>query len=220
MEPPMKRPYNVLFLCTGNSSRSILAEAILNAIGKDRFRAFSAGSHPTGQVNAFALEQLRGARLATEGLRSKSWNEFAVHGAPELDFVFTVCDQAAGEICPMWPGQPMTSHWGVPDPAAIEGDREKIRRAFFVAYEVLFRRISLFTALRLENLERLALQRKLDEIGEIFPKAANDEAAWGRAAGRAWAMRRRSPRRLAPGNPRIAHSGALDPSQFRRTPAC
>jgi arsenate reductase len=178
MEPTaLKRPYNVLFLCTGNSSRSIMAEAILNAIGKDRFRAFSAGSHPTGQVNAFALEQLRDARLATEGLRSKSWDEFAVPGAPELDFVFTVCDQAAGEVCPMWPGQPMTAHWGVPDPAAVEGDPERIRRAFFVAYDVLLRRIGLFTALRLENLERLALQRKLDEIGEIFPKAANDEAA-------------------------------------------
>jgi arsenate reductase len=171
-----QRPYNVLFLCTGNSSRSIMAEAILNAIGKGRFRAFSAGSHPTGTVNPYALEQLQHARLATDGLRSKSWDEFAVPGAPELDFVFTVCDQAAGEICPMWPGQPMTAHWGVPDPAAVEGDHEKVRRAFFVAYDVLFRRIGLFTALRLENLERLALQRKLDEIGEIFAKAANDEA--------------------------------------------
>ena len=172
-----QRPYNVLLLCTGNSSRSIMAEAILNAVGKGRFRAFSAGSHPTGTVNPHALEQLQHARLPTEGLRSKSWDEFAVAGAPELDFVFTVCDQAADEICPMWPGQPMTAHWGVPDPAAVEGDREKIRRAFFVAYDVLFRRIGLFTALRLENLERLALQRKLDEIGEIFAQAANDEAA-------------------------------------------
>jgi arsenate reductase len=172
-----KRPYHVLFLCTGNSSRSIMAEAILNAVGKGRFRAFSAGSHPTGTVNPYALEQLERARLPVAGLRSKSWDEFAVPGAPELDFVFTVCDQAAGEICPMWPGQPMTAHWGVPDPAAVEGDRAKVRRAFFVGYDVLFCRIGLFTALRLENLERLALQRKLDEIGEIFPKAANDEAA-------------------------------------------
>jgi arsenate reductase len=172
-----KHPYHVLFLCTGNSSRSIMAEAILNAVGKDRFRAFSAGSHPNGTVNSYALERLQHARLPTEGLRSKSWDEFAAPGAPELDFVFTVCDQAAGEICPMWPGQPMTAHWGVPDPAAVEGDREKIRRAFFVGYDVLFRRIGLFTALRLENLERLALQRKLDEIGETFAKAANDEAA-------------------------------------------
>jgi arsenate reductase len=172
-----QRPYHVLFLCTGNSSRSIMAEAILNAVGKGRFRAFSAGSHPTGQVNAYALEQLQHARLPTEGLRSTSWDEFAGPGAPELDFVFTVCDQAAGEVCPMWPGQPMTAHWGVPDPAAVEGDPERIRRAFFVAYDVLFRRIGLFTALRLQSLERLALQRKLDQIGEIFSASANDEAA-------------------------------------------
>jgi arsenate reductase len=172
-----QRPYNVLFLCTGNSSRSIMAETILNAIGKDRFRAFSAGSHPTGKVNPYALEQLRHARLPTERLRSKSWDEFAAPGSPELDFVFTVCDQAAGEVCPMWPGQPMTAHWGVPDPAAVEGDADKVRRAFFVAYEVLFRRIGLFTALRLDSLERLALQRRLDEIGKATPGAANDEAA-------------------------------------------
>jgi arsenate reductase len=154
-----------------------MAEAILNAGGRGRFRAFSAGSHPTGAVNPQALGQLQRARLPVEGLRSKSWDEFAAPGAPVLDFVFTVCDQAAGEVCPMWPGQPMTAHWGVPDPAAVEGDLEKIRRAFFVAYDVLFRRVGLFTALRLENLERLALQRKLDEIGEIFAEAANDEAA-------------------------------------------
>jgi arsenate reductase len=172
-----KRPYHVLFLCTGNSARSIMAEAILNAVGKDRFRAYSAGSHPAGVVNPYALEQLGHARLSTEGLRSKSWDEFAAPGTPELDFVFTVCDQAADEVCPMWPGQPMTAHWGVPDPAGVEGDPERIRRAFFVAYDVLFRRIGLFTALRLENLERLALQRKLDEIGEIFSASANDEAA-------------------------------------------
>jgi arsenate reductase len=154
-----------------------MAEAILNAVGKDRFRAFSAGSHPAGRVNPCALEQLQRARLPTEGLRSKSWDEFAARDAPALDFVFTVCDQAAGEVCPIWPGQPMTAHWGVPDPAAVEGDPERIQRAFFVAYDVLFRRIGLFTALRLENLERLALQRKLDEIGEVFGKAANDAAA-------------------------------------------
>jgi arsenate reductase len=172
-----KRPYNVLFLCTGNSSRSIMAETILNAVGKDRFRAFSAGSHPTGVVNPYALEQLGRARLSTDGLRSKSWDEFAGPSAPELDFVFTVCDQAAGEVCPMWPGQPMTAHWGVPDPAGIEVDPAIIRRAFFVAYDVLFRRIGLFTALRLENLERLALQRKLDAIGEVFAPSANDATA-------------------------------------------
>ena len=172
-----QRPYNVLFLCTGNSSRSIMAETILNAIGRDRFRAFSAGSHPTGKVNSYALEQLRHARLPTEGLRSKSWDEFAAPGSPQLDFVFTVCNQAAGEVCPMWPGQPMTAHWGVPDPAAVEGDADKVRRAFFVAYEVLFRRIGLFTALRLDSLERLVLQRRLDEIGKTPPEAANDAAA-------------------------------------------
>jgi arsenate reductase len=172
-----QRPYNVLFLCTGNSSRSIMAETILNAMGQGRFRAFSAGSHPTGKVNPYALEQLRQARLPTEGLRSKSWDEFAAPGSPELDFVFTVCDQAAGEVCPMWPGQPVTAHWGVPDPAAVEGDADKVRRAFFVAYDVLFRRIGLFTALRLESLGRFALQRRLDEIGKATPGAANDEAA-------------------------------------------
>jgi arsenate reductase len=162
-----KRVYNVLFLCTGNSSRSIMAEAILNEVGKERFRAYSAGSHPAGRVNPAALEQLRSARLPTEGLRSKSWDEFAAAGAPPLDFVFTVCDQAAGEVCPVWPGQPLTAHWGVPDPAAVEGSQEAIRRAFFVAYDVLFRRIGLFTALRLEGLERLALQKRLDDIGRV-----------------------------------------------------
>jgi arsenate reductase (thioredoxin) len=172
-----KRAYNVLFLCTGNSSRSIMAEAILNEVGKGRFRAFSAGSHPTGKVNPNALEQLRNARLPTEGLRSKSWDEFAAAGAPPLDFVFTVCDQAAGEVCPVWPGQPVSAHWGVPDPAAVEGNPEAIRRAFFVAYDVLFRRIGLFTALRLDALERLALQRKLDEIGKVAGERAENKAA-------------------------------------------
>ena len=144
-EDHAKRAYNVLFLCTGNSSRSIMAEAILNEVGKGRFRAFSAGSHPTGKVNPNALEQLRNARLPTAGLRSKSWDEYAAAGAPPLDFVFTVCDQAAGEVCPVWPGQPISAHWGVPDPAAVEGNPEAIRRAFFVAYDVLFRRLGLFT---------------------------------------------------------------------------
>lgn len=172
-----KRAYNVLFLCTGNSSRSIMAEAILNEVGKGRFRAFSAGSHPTGKVNPNALEQLRNARLPTEGLRSKSWDEFAAAGAPPLDFVFTVCDQAAGEVCPVWPGQPVSAHWGVPDPAAVEGSPDAIRRAFFVAYDVLFRRIGLFTALRLEGLERLALQRKLDDIGKVAGEESTHKAA-------------------------------------------
>jgi arsenate reductase len=174
---PSKRPYSVLFLCTGNSARSIMAEAILNEVGRGRFKGFSAGSHPKGQVSSYTLEQLRRARLPTEGLYSKSWDAFAKVGAPRLDFVFTVCDQAAGEVCPVWPGQPMTAHWGVPDPAAVEGDGEAIRRAFFVAYDVLFRRISLFTVLKLDSLERLALQRKLDDIGKVAGGAPQDEAA-------------------------------------------
>jgi arsenate reductase len=176
-EGQSKRAYNVLFLCTGNSSRSIMAEAILNEVGKGRFRAFSAGSHPTGTVNPNALEQLRSAHLPTAGLRSKSWDEFAAAGAPPLDFVFTVCDQAAGEVCPVWPGQPVSAHWGVPDPAAAEGSPDAIRRAFFVAYDVLFRRIGLFTALRLEGLERLALQRKLDDIGKVGGEGSAHKAA-------------------------------------------
>jgi arsenate reductase len=172
-----KRVYNVLFLCTGNSSRSIMAEAILNEVGKGRFRAFSAGSHPAGRVNPNALEQLRSARLPTAGLRSKSWDEFAAPNAPRLDFVFTVCDQAASEVCPVWPGQPMTAHWGVPDPAAVEGTPDAVRRAFFVAYDVLFRRISLFSALRLDELERLALQKKLDDIGKARSGGSENKAA-------------------------------------------
>ena len=162
----MTAPSNVLFLCTGNSARSILAEAILNRLGEGRFKAYSAGSHPRGKVNPFALAQLRRARLATDGLRSKSWDEFAHSESPRMNFVFTVCDQAAGEVCPIWPGQPMTAHWGVPDPAAVTGDDETIRKAFFVAYDQLFRRINIFVNLRLEQLDRLALQRKLDEIGK------------------------------------------------------
>jgi arsenate reductase len=176
-ESTPKRVYNVLFLCTGNSSRSIMAEAILTEVGKGRFRAYSAGSHPTGSVNSNALEQLRSARLPTEGLRSKSWDEFAAPGAPALGFVFTVRDQAAGEVCPLWPGQPLSAHWGVPDPAAVEGSPEAIRRAFFVAYDVLFRRIGLFTALRLDGLERLSLQRKLDDIGKTGAEGSANKAA-------------------------------------------
>jgi arsenate reductase (thioredoxin) len=159
------RPYNVLFLCTGNSSRSIMAEAILNAVGRGRFRAFSAGSHPTGTVNPQALGQLQRARLPVEGLRSKSWDEFAVPGAPELDFVFTVCDQAAGEVCPMWPGQPMTAHWGVADPAAVEGSDDEKRRAFFRAYTELQHRLSIFVSLPMDKLDHLTLQERLDDIG-------------------------------------------------------
>lgn len=157
---------NVLFLCTGNSARSILAEAFLNAAGKGRFNAYSAGSRPTGAVNPLALELLKKNKLPIERLRSKSWSEFAQPGAPRLDFVFTVCDQAAGEVCPVWPGQPMTAHWGVNDPAAVHGDDEAKRRAFFRAYNELTTRISLFLSLPIEKLDRMTLKKKLDEIGK------------------------------------------------------
>jgi arsenate reductase len=160
---------NVLFLCTGNSARSILAESILNTVGKGRFRAFSAGSHPTGAVNPFALELLQENRLPTDNLRSKSWDEFTAQGAPHLDFVFTVCDKAAGEICPVWPGQPMTAHWGVPDPAEAEGSDETRRKAFFTAFNQLQNRILLFVNLPLAKLDHLSLKQKLDEIGHVLP---------------------------------------------------
>jgi arsenate reductase len=157
--------YNVLFLCTGNSARSILAEAILNDRGKGRFHAFSAGSHPTGKVNPFALAVLERAELPTRGLRSKAWDEFAAPGAPALDFVFTVCDNAAGEVCPVWPGQPISAHWGLPDPAAIEGnDLEKLT-AFRETFRMLERRIALFTSLPLARLDAMSLGTQLREIG-------------------------------------------------------
>ncbi len=167
------RVYNVLFLCTGNSARSILGEALLNHLGRGRFRAYSAGSRPTGRVNEFALELLGKHRLAVDYLRSKSWDEFAQPGAPELDFVFTVCDSAAGEVCPLWPGQPMTAHWGVEDPAAVVGSDDVKRKAFFKAYSQLLKRVSLFLALPMDKLDRIALKRKLDEIG----KAGAEEEA-------------------------------------------
>jgi len=157
---------NVLFLCTGNSARSILAEAYLNSAGKGRFKAYSAGSKPGGRVNPFALELLRTTGIDTEGLHSKSWDEFAKPGAPEMDFVFTVCDNAAAEECPYWPGQPMTAHWGVPDPAAVEGSDEEKRRAFHEAFRALSTRINLFVSLPMEKLDRLALHKRLQEIGK------------------------------------------------------
>lgn len=157
--------YNVLFLCTGNSARSIMAEAILNHKGKGRFVAYSAGSHPTGQPRPEALKQIESAGLSTAGLRSKSWDEFSVPGAPRLDFVFTVCDNAAKEQCPYWPGQPMTAHWGIPDPAAVKGSAEEIERAFRDAFTVLDRRIGLFLALPLRTLEQIAIKREIDSIG-------------------------------------------------------
>jgi|ERR687895_2140527 arsenate reductase len=159
--------YNVLFLCTGNSARSIMAEALLNALGKGRFRAFSAGSHPTGQVNPLALEVLKEARLPVEGLRSKSWEEFARPAAPPLDFVFTVCDKAAGEVCPIWPGQPMTAYWGIEDPAAFEGSEEERRRYFSRIFIYLRNRILIFTGLPFDKLDTLSLQKRLDEIGQV-----------------------------------------------------
>ena len=161
-----QRTWNVLFLCTGNSARSILAEATLNAMGRGRFKAWSAGSHPAGKVNPFALELLQKNRLPTEDLRSKNWDEFARAGAPALDFVFTVCDNAAGEVCPVWPGQPMTAHWGVPDPAAVEGSDEAKRKAVFTAWSQLQHRISIFASLPLDKLDRLSLKQRLDEIGQ------------------------------------------------------
>ena len=165
-----ERVFNVLFLCTGNSARSILAEAILNSLGKSRFRAFSAGSHPKGEVNRFAIKLLQKQGFDVSGLRSKSWDEFAAPGAPHLDFVFTVCDSAAGEACPIWPGQPMTAHWGIEDPAAVEGNDEEKRRAFSTASRLLQNRISLFTNLRFAKLNEMAIKRKLDEIGRLREK--------------------------------------------------
>ena len=162
----MKPHYNVLFLCTGNSARSILSEAILNFRGKPSFTAYSAGSHPTGAVRPEALLQLEQAHVPTEGLRSKSWEEFSRPGAPKLDFVFTVCDNAANEVCPVWPGQPMTAHWGIPDPAAAQGSKADIERAFRSAFFLLDRRISLFLSLPLEALDNLALKRELDQIAQ------------------------------------------------------
>ena len=161
----MLRVKHVLFLCTGNSARSILAEAYLNAAGKGRFTAHSAGSHPAGKVNPFALELLEKNRLPTAGLRSKNWSEFAQANAPKLDFVFTVCDNAAGEVCPIWPGQPITAHWGVADPAAVAGTDQEKRRAFLRALTELSARINLLLALPIDKLDRLTLRRKLDDIG-------------------------------------------------------
>src|SRR5246127_5632660 len=157
--------YNVLFLCTGNSARSILAEAILNDKGKPNFTAYSAGSHPTGTVRPEALRQLEQAHIPTRGLRSKSWQEFSGRGAPRLDFVFTVCDNAANEVCPVWPGQPITPHWGVPDPAAVCGSEEQVERAFRDAFFLLDRRISLFLSLPLSTLDGLSLKKEIDNIG-------------------------------------------------------
>ena len=163
--PMEKERYNVLFLCTGNSARSIMAEAILNHKGKPHFTAYSAGSHPSGVVRPEALRRLEIAHIPAGGLRSKAWDEFARADAPALHFVFTVCDHAAKEVCPVWPGQPMTAHWGIPDPAAVRGTEEEIERAFRDAFFMLDRRISLFLSLPVASLDRLALQKEIDQIG-------------------------------------------------------
>ncbi|MCP5431981.1 MAG: arsenate reductase ArsC [Alphaproteobacteria bacterium] len=158
--------YNVLFLCTGNSARSVLAECILNRVGAGRFRAYSAGSHPKGRVHPYTLDLLKSLDYDVSGLRSKSWDEFAQKGAPVMDFVFTVCDDAAGEVCPIWPGQPMTAHWGFEDPAAFEGTEPEKRQKFAEVYGQIYRRIEAFVNLPIEAIDELALKRKLDEIGE------------------------------------------------------
>jgi arsenate reductase len=169
--PAPRRPYNVLFLCTGNSARSILAEAILNSEGKGKFRAYSAGSFPAGKVNPSAIELLKHLDMATGDLRSKSWDEFAAKDAPQMDFVFTVCDNAAGEVCPVWPGHPVTAHWGVADPAAIEGTDAQKMHAFRETFRQLSNRIRIFVNLPFEKLDRLALKREVDQIGTLKPDA-------------------------------------------------
>lgn len=167
-----EKTYNVLFLCTGNSARSIIAECVLNKLGRGRFRAFSAGSFPKGEVHPYAVELLRRQSFDTDALRSKSWNEFAAPGAPQLDFVFTVCDNAAGEACPIWPGQPMTAHWGLPDPAAVEGNEAERRLAFAETLRMLNNRISTFVNLPIKSLDQLSLQKRLHEIGRDLPASA------------------------------------------------
>ena len=164
------RPYNVLFLCTGNSARSILAESLTNHLGMGRFRGYSAGSHPKGQVHPISLALLQQLKLPTEGLRSKSWDEFAASDAPGLDFVFTVCDNAAGEVCPYWPGQPMTAHWGIEDPAAVDGTDAEKWAAFRRAFKALETRIRLFTSLPVATLDEMTLQERIDAIGKVLPE--------------------------------------------------
>lgn len=173
----MRGPFNVLFLCTGNSARSIIAECVLRDFGKGNFRAFSAGSYPKGQVHPFALRLLTEQGISTEGVRSKSWDEFAKPGAPVMNFAFTVCDQAAGEVCPVWPGQPVTAHWGIPDPAVADGTEAERMLAFRDAFRALEQRIKLFLALPLASLDRTALNREVDAIGRLRPDSAEDRAS-------------------------------------------
>lgn len=170
----MQGHYNILFLCTGNSARSIMAEGILNFKGRPNFTGYSAGSHPSGKVRPEALRQLETAHIPTHDLRSKAWDEFSVPSSPKLDFVFTVCDNAAKEVCPVWPGQPMTAHWGVPDPAAVHGSEAGVERAFREAFLILDRRISIFLSLPLKTLDRLALRRELDSIGQTMTPVTHE----------------------------------------------
>jgi arsenate reductase len=162
----MRKPYNILVLCTGNSARSIMGEALFNTMGAGRFQAYSAGSHPSGKVNPFAIEQVRALGYPVDGLRSKSWDEFAQPGAPEMDFVVTVCDKAAGEMCPLWPGQPVTAHWGFPDPVAVEGTDEEKRAAFAQTLRQIQRRVQLFLSLPLETLDRMSIENRMRAIGK------------------------------------------------------
>jgi arsenate reductase len=171
-----KRPLNVLFLCTGNSARSIMAEAIINRVGMGKFKGYSAGSMPTGKVHPMALELLNRLNYDTSNARSKSWEEFSTPGAPELDFVFTVCDNAANEVCPIWPGQPMSAHWGLPDPVAVEGDQAQRALAFADTYRMLNNRISIFTSLPLTSLDKISLQRRLDDIGKTKTDVTREKA--------------------------------------------
>jgi arsenate reductase (thioredoxin) len=177
MSEPVEKVFNVLFLCTGNSARSIMAEVIANRAGQGRFRTYSAGSQPKGQIHPYARELLQKLNFDTSKLRSKNWNEFAKPGAPPLDFVFTVCDDAAGEACPFWPGQPMTAHWGIPDPAAATGNEAEIRFAFADTFRMLTNRINIFMALPLGSIDKLSLQKKLDEIGRTKDAPANPAEA-------------------------------------------
>ena len=165
LEKIMERPYNILVLCTGNSARSIIGEALFNTLGAGRFKAFSAGSHPTGKVNPFAIEQVQALGYPLEGLRSKSWDEFAQPDSPQMDFIVTVCDKAAGEMCPLWPGQPVTAHWGFPDPAAVEGSDEEKRAAFAQTLRQIRNRVQLFLSLPLETLDRMAIENRMKAIG-------------------------------------------------------
>lgn len=166
-EAVLQRPYNILVLCTGNSARSIIGEALFNTMGAGRFQAFSAGSHPSGRVNPFAIEQVQALGYPVDNLRSKSWDEFALPGAPEMDFVVTVCDNAAGEVCPLWPGQPVTAHWGFPDPAAVVGTDEEKRAAFAQTLRQIRNRVQLFLSLPLETLDRMAIENRMRDLGKL-----------------------------------------------------